>query len=393
MKKIIILALSVLFVLCVLSCDGSVYSSVFSSSESTPLSIEAKDADLNVTVTIAGFSSDEINLKYSLDGGTTKSDVTSGSGISVSAGKTICFYGDRTADGSYSKYINIDCDSACYVYGNVMSLIDSDGFEDLTSIDYDYAFMDLFANNTNIKNHATYDLVLPATTLAESCYNVMFRGCTGLTSAPALPATTLLANCYYGMFYDCIGLTSAPELAATTLAESCYFGMFYGCTGLTSAPSLPAETLATACYAGMFYGCTGLESAPELAATTLAESCYYYMFSGCTGLESAPELAATTLAVNCYNGMFYGCTGLTSAPSLPAETLATACYYYMFYGCSKLKSITCLATDISASSCTTNWVYGVSSSGTFTKSSSMTGWGTDENGIPSGWTVKNYSEE
>ncbi len=33
MKKIIILALSVLFVLCVLSCDGSVYSSVVNSSE------------------------------------------------------------------------------------------------------------------------------------------------------------------------------------------------------------------------------------------------------------------------------------------------------------------------------------------------------------------------
>ncbi len=35
MKKIIILALSVLFVLCVLSCDGSVYSSVVNSSGKT----------------------------------------------------------------------------------------------------------------------------------------------------------------------------------------------------------------------------------------------------------------------------------------------------------------------------------------------------------------------
>ena len=34
------------------------------------------------------------------------------------------------------------------------------------------------------------------------------------------------------MFYGCTGLTNAPVLPATTLADSCYNGMFSGCTSL-----------------------------------------------------------------------------------------------------------------------------------------------------------------
>ena len=71
------------------------------------------------------------------------------------------------------------------------------------------------------------------TTLAGRCYNSMFYGCTGLTSAPELPATTLAAGCYNNMFRGCTGLTSAPELPATTLANSCYNNMFYGCVQLS----------------------------------------------------------------------------------------------------------------------------------------------------------------
>ena len=74
---------------------------------------------------------------------------------------------------------------------------------------------------------------LAQTTLANYCYGSMFRGCTGLTSAPELPATTLATDCYHSMFQGCTGLTSAPELPATTLAGNCYSSMFYGCTKLS----------------------------------------------------------------------------------------------------------------------------------------------------------------
>jgi hypothetical protein len=48
-----------------------------------------------------------------------------------------------------------------------------------------------------------------------------------------------------------------------------------------------------------------------------------------------------------------------------------------------------LATDISAASCLSFWVIGVSSTGTFTKASSMTSLPTGWDGIPEGWTVEN----
>ena len=61
----------------------------------------------------------------------------------------------------------------------------------------------------------------------------MFFGCTSLTSVPKLPATELADNCYNCMFKGCTSLTSAPELPATTLADSCYKYMFSRCAKIT----------------------------------------------------------------------------------------------------------------------------------------------------------------
>lgn len=73
---------------------------------------------------------------------------------------------------------------------------------------------------------------LPATKLAEYCYNGMFSGCTALTKADELPATTLEIDCYSRMFRDCISLTSSPLLPAPKLVDFCYESMFYGCSSL-----------------------------------------------------------------------------------------------------------------------------------------------------------------
>ena len=100
----------------------------------------------------------------------------------------------------------------------------------------------------------------------------------------------------------------------------------------------------------------------------------------------------TTLPEYCYYSIFQMCTSLTTAPTLPATTLADYCYEGMFYRCRNLNSIKCLATNISARNCTTNWVSGVAGRGTFVKAANMTGWTTGVNGIPSGWTVEDYTE-
>ena len=87
----------------------------------------------------------------------------------------------------------------------------------------------------------------------------MFHSCTALTKAPSLPATTLANYCYQNMFHSCTALTKAPALPATTLANRCYVDMFQDCTSLTQTPALPATTLADHCYYGMFYGCTKIK--------------------------------------------------------------------------------------------------------------------------------------
>ena len=69
--------------------------------------------------------------------------------------------------------------------------------------------MPLTASSINIKSLTTDPSILPATTLAASCYNEMFRGCTSLTEAPYLPANYLnVSNAYKYMFYGCSSLSS-----------------------------------------------------------------------------------------------------------------------------------------------------------------------------------------
>ncbi len=355
-----------------------------------PLTFEALEAGAKVTFTLASGVTGPV--QYSTDG-SAWTDYVSGTPITLTnVGDVVMFRGDNAGYSvSFSESSNFKCSAPCSVYGNIMSLVSSTDFSTATTLTADYTFSNLFQDNAYLRSDASRALVLPATTLAVSCYAYMFYGCTGLSSVPALSATTLADGCYNGMFQGCTGLSSAPALPATELADGCYSHMFYCCTSLSSAPALPAATLADGCYHSMFYGCTSLSSAPALPATTLADGCYYTMFYGCTSLSSAPALPATTLAYACYNGMFYGCTSLSSAPALPATTLTENCYKSMFSYCSSLNSITCAATDISATDCTFDWLDGVADSGTFI-GSSKAGWEPNSvSGIPSGWTLADSS--
>ena len=301
------------------------------------------------------------------------------------------FYnGDEVVDDVVGSFFSSDCEFDAQ--GNIMSLLYGDDFKGKTTIENEYAFTHLFhdfgrekiCNVVNAKN-----LSLPASTLANYCYEYMFYGCRNLTTAPELPAKTLAEGCYNDMFLGCTSLTVAPELPATTLANYCYNGMFFGCTNLTTAPELPATTLTEWCYRSMFYDCTSLTTAPSvLPATTLAEGCYEGMFEGCTSLTTTPELPATTVVIDCYYYMFKGCTSLTTAPELPATTLVDNCYNGIFSGCTSLNYIKAMFTTTPSTTYTRSWVSGVASSGTFVKNCAAAWNVTGDNGIPNGWTVE-----
>ena len=298
-------------------------------------------------------------ISYSTDNG---ENWVTGNSVTVDSGDKVLWKGTMTPSssgiGKFSSTANFDAE------GNVMSLLFGDNFKgkvDLTG--KNYAFYRLFYQNTKLVN--AENLSLPATTLANYCYQSMFEGCTSLVTTSELPATTLANNCYKNMFYNCTSLTTAPELPATTLANYCYQSMFYNCTSLTTAPELPA--------------------------TTLNPSCYYGMFKGCTALTKAPVLPATTLGSSCYGEMFSGCTSLTTAPVLPATTLASNCYANMFRSCTNLNYIKAMFTTTPDSSYTSSWVDGVASTGTFVKNSAATWNVTGVDGIPTGWTVETAS--
>lgn len=182
-------------------------------------------------------------ISASTDNGQTWSACTStyGSGKNIATLNT----GDKVLlkglDSTYN-YNHFTSSGEVVVYGNIMSLLYSDNFENQTTLTDSKTFPMLFMGCNVI---SAENLILPATTLAESCYSRMFNNCSGLTTAPVLPATTLTYYCYQYMFYNCTSLTTAPALPATTLVDACYQYMFAGCSNLNYVKCLATDISAT----------------------------------------------------------------------------------------------------------------------------------------------------
>ncbi len=247
--------------------------------QSTPLTLEATEDGTTVTIRFTESTDRNTTITYSVNDGTPQA---------VSTGNTTTTIPDLKA-GDWVQFksakwrfeATIIADKACYVYGNVMSLIDDNGG---------------FANDQEIAYPSTSQIHGALESLFNEDGNKIIIN---PNKALYLPATTINRNCYSQMFSGCTSLATAPELPATTLAESCYSQMFSGCTSLATAPELPATTLAESCYSNMFSGCTQLTKSPDLPATTLAESCYSNMFRGCTKLTCVKSLATDISAINC----------------------------------------------------------------------------------------------
>ena len=287
------------------------------------------------TVTLRKRASPSGDFQTSRDGGNTWVDYTIDTAITLNTGDEVSFRAksDRS-EQSNQNYFQFGMTGKIEAWHNVMSLYRTNDF-------------------------ATYD------TVVRYAFVDLFEGCTSLTKAPVLPATTLAPSCYVRMFSDCLSLTKAPVLPATTLAPSCYVRMFYDCQSLTEAPVLPATTPFDHCYNGMFYGCSSLTKAPALPATTLSFYCYCNMFSGCQSLTKAPEL--------------------------PATTLVDKCYQSMFYGCQSLKEVRISATK-TATGALNEWLKGVAATGDFYCDPNATIFPSGESGIPANWRRLNIDD-
>lgn len=253
--------------------------------------------------------------------------------IDVKAGDKLLLGGKLSSGNrswsSWGSNAHIICDVPHYVYGNVMSLIDFEGYlrpeqNPFIQTAEEYAFAGLFwqgsdNHNTTMFNHPEKDIVLPATTVKGGAYRSMFFNCVNLTRAPELPATTFL-----GGPYITTGGTPEPP-----------YGMMFSC-------------------------CYNLKQGPGiLPALTVPQLTYWCMFEHCTSLEASPVL--------------------------PAKAPGQYSYQRMFINCQSLKQITCYATsNLGANGATYYWVDRVPEGGTFISDPSAS-WPSGIHGIPAGW--------
>jgi len=159
-------------------------------------------------------------IEYSLDNGetwTTKNITGSTTFATINSGDTIIFKGNNTQLSiAYNKYNYFTATKNFKVYGNVMSLLNGDDFKT------NYEFNSSVTDHCDgiLRSGALVDasnLILPATTLYESCYNGMFRDAGHLVYGPKLlPALDVPHDAYSSMFEGCVKLVEGPEINAIT---------------------------------------------------------------------------------------------------------------------------------------------------------------------------------
>lgn len=198
------------------------------------LSFTALQAGSTVRMNAKG-TAPSVSLMYSVDGQTWTSFVVGTTTVTLAnAGDKVLF---KAGAGGNTKTATDHNDCNFFFFtgkvaagGSVMSLLDGD--EDTFAITESGCFAGMFQQPALAPGTLVAPPRLPATTLANWCYEGMFMNCSALAECPELPATTLTDWCYWEMFLGCSALVKTAELPATVLAPSCYKDMFQDCGSL-----------------------------------------------------------------------------------------------------------------------------------------------------------------
>ncbi len=164
--------------------------------QEVPLTFEALTAGTQVSFKLDNVASGPVEYRTLSDGAWTSwTSYTSNTPISLAdIGDKVQFKGTNARYASSNQsFSHFTCSKNCKLYGNIMSLINASSFAQLTSLTGEYAFCLLFNNrkgDVNVLSDSDKPLLLPATTLTRSCYQLMFEKCSSLTAAPVLPAPT-----------------------------------------------------------------------------------------------------------------------------------------------------------------------------------------------------------
>lgn len=253
-----------------------------------------------------------INLQYSFNG---IKWIDYKNGIQVKSGQTIYWRNNMTIEQLHNSFINSDnlpklksyynysiedgtviheAEQRFNISGNIMSLLCSD-FENVSEIPFNNCFQNIFASTCVVD---ASNLVLPAITLMNNCYSLMFDNCKYLKYAPKILPAKYIKNvdsAYAGMFRNCENLVSPPVLMAVSLADrtidsntnkiilnNCsirtFKEMFLNCTNLSKAPDIYID------YASINTNYIDMQSNLNLIDNYKTEN-FYDMFKNCHKLE------------------------------------------------------------------------------------------------------------
>ena len=306
-----------------------------------PLTFEALE-DGNISVWFHGAVLEK-PVVYSKNNG-AKVEITTDASITVQKGDKIEFWSanERLTQNDWNWGLQIQPNSQCAVYGNVMSMISPDGnYHTNKTITKDFALYGLLCGSYYWDDatekfvfftvaHDKYKLVLPATTLTTACYSHMLQE-TGFTEAPELPATELANYCYQYMFQECHNLTMVPKLPATELPEGCYGYMFQYCDGLIEAPAISVKSMDNYACQGMFSNCQKLKKANAITVEKdVKELVFNNMFASCPELTETPAITADSLGSQAAYNMFYGSQKLKKVNAINVRVLGPSAFQYVF---------------------------------------------------------------
>ena len=233
--------------------------------------------------------------------------------------------------------MTISSDGLCYVYGNVMSLIDAENFVDCKSFTETFALSGLFISATDLVMHPEKALELPATDLTRGCYFAMFYG-TNITKAPELPARIVPKEAYVIMFANCPELLAAPDLSVDELGENACWQMFRFCEKLSYCPDLIINKIGSNALNMAFTECPSLKTAPAIVCDEIGELGLYEMFYE-SGLTTGSSLKARIVGGSACSSMYERCADLVDGGTVETGQSGERAFSNMFRRCTSLKQV------------------------------------------------------
>ena len=173
----------------------------------------------------------------------------------------------------------------------------------------------------------------------------MFFGCVSLTSLDVSHFNTDNVTCMASMFSDCSGLTSLDVSHFNTSNVTEFGNMFCGCSSLTNLDLSNFDTSNVIDMGLMFSGCHGLTSLVVNHFNTSNVKDMFGMFDACSSLTSLDLSNFDTSNVTSMRSMFEGCSSLQSVDLSNFDTSNMTNMWGMFYGCSSLTSLNLMSFD------------------------------------------------